>query len=531
MLATAVAFVLLIACTNVANLLLARAASRRRELAIRAAVGAARSRLLRQSLTESVVLAVISGVLGVVVAVLLLELLVTQTPPVLRGVGLDRATLDPVVLTFAFALCVVTGVIAGLLPAWLLSREDPNEPLREGGRSPVTLRRGMRFALIVAEVSLTSLLLVGAGLLLRSFERVLSQPAGIETDGRLTATVTLPRSRYTDAEAVRRARREIETRLRSIPSVIAVGASSHLPLSGADRRGGITVDGFERRPGDSPVRAHARMVSPGYFPALGIQLAEGRLFADADTATAPLVVVINDTMARRYWPGSSPLGKRMMFNGANEPWREVVGVIKDVRHWGLDREVNPEVYMPHEQQPFATMSFVLHASVPPATLVPDVTRLVQDFDPNLPLGATRTMEDVAARSIAARRWSAVLLGSFALLALVLAGVGIYGVMAHLVSTRTSEIGIRLTLGARPGGVLRQILGEGLLHTVTGLAVGLAVSLAVMRWLQSMLYEVAPTDPITLAAVALTLLVVSVAACLGPARRAMRVDPVQALRFE
>ena len=218
-LATAVAFVLLIACTNVANLLLARAATRRRELAIRAAVGAARSRLLRQSLTESVVLAVISGVLGVVVAVLLLELLVTQTPPVLRGVGLDRATLNPVVLTFTFALCVVTGVIAGLLPAWLLSREDPNEPLRDGGRSPATLRRGVRFALIVAEVSLTSLLLVGAGLLLRSFERVLSQPAGIEIDGRLTATVTLPRSRYADADAVRRARREIETRLRSIPSV------------------------------------------------------------------------------------------------------------------------------------------------------------------------------------------------------------------------------------------------------------------------------------------------------------------------
>ena len=330
----------------------------------------------------------------------------------------------------------------------------------------------MRFALIVAEVSLTSLLLVGAGLLLRSFERVLSQPAGIETDGPPhgdgdAAAQPLSGCRRGAARAARN---------RDAPAQHSGrdrGRCEQPPA--AERRGPPgRHHGRRLRAAAEAIRRSARTRAwsrPATFRALGIQLAEGRLFTDADTATAPLVVVINDTMARRYWPGSSPLGKRMRFNGANEPWREVVGVIKDVRHWGLDREVNPEVYMPHEQQPSATMSFVLHASVPPATLVPDVTRLVQDFDPNLPLGATRTMEDVAARSMAARRWSAVLLGSFALLALVLAGVGIYGVMAHLVSTRTSEIGIRLTLGARPGGVLRQILGEGLLHTVTGLALG------------------------------------------------------------
>jgi putative ABC transport system permease protein len=515
--AMAVGFVLLIACTNVANLLLARAAGRRRELAIRAAVGAARSRLLRQALTESLVLAMLSGTLSLGVAYAMLQLLVSQTPPTLRGVGLDRASLDLTVLGFTFALCVATGVLAGLLPAWLLSRDDPGEPLRDGGRSPMTLRRSVRFTLVVVEVSLTSLLLVAAGLMLRSFERVLSQPPGFETEGRVTTTVTLPRIRYRDADAIRRARREIETRLQGIPGVVAVGANNNLPLTGSDSRWGITVDGFARYEGDSPVRAHTRIVTPGYFQAMGIQLIEGRLFTERDTSTAPLVVVINDVMARRYWPKGSPIGKRMRFNGGDEPWREVVGIIRDVRHWGLDREVNPELYMPHEQQPSATLSFVLQVAASPTTLVPEMARLVRDFDPNLPLGTTRTMADVAARSVAARRWSAVLLGSFAILALALAGVGIYGVMAQLVSSRTSEIGIRLTLGAKPAGVLRQVVGEGLLYASTGLALGLVVSLAAMRGLNALLFQVAATDPLTLVVVSATLLVVAAGACIGPAR--------------
>ena len=531
-LAVAVAFVLLIACTNVANLLLARAAGRRRELAIRAAIGAARTRLLRQALTESVVLAILSGALGLLVASALLQLLVTQTPPALRGLGLERASLDPTVLAFTLVLCIGAGVIAGLLPAWLHSGDDPGEPLREAGRAPMGLRKSVRFALIVAEVSLTSLLLIGAGLMLRSFERVLSEPAGLEIANRMTANVSLPRTRYPDIDSYRRARQEIETRLQRIPGVIAVGATDRLPLSGADSRGGITVDGYERREGDAPVRAHIRVVTVDYFRAMGITLAEGRSFTGEDNATAPVVAVINETMARRYWPGSSAIGKRFRFNGTDTRWREVVGVIKDVRHWGLDREVNPEAYMPHEQQPTPVMSFVLHTSLANAgALAPEVQRLVLDVDPNLPLGASRTMEEVAARSVAARRWSAVLLGAFALLALALAAVGIYGVMTHLVASRTSEIGIRLTLGARPGEVLRQMLTEGLLYTVGGLTIGIALSLALMRGLQGLLYQVAPADPLTITGVAFTLLVVSTIACLGPARRAMRIDPVQALRFE
>lgn len=531
-LAIAVAFVLLIACTNVANLLLARAAGRRRELAIRAAIGAARGRLLRQAFTESVVLAMVSGTLGLLVASLLLHVLVTQTPPALRGLGLERASLDLTVLGFTLLLCMGAGVIAGLLPAWLLSSDDPGEPLREAGRAPTGLRKSIRFGLIVAEVSLTSLLLVGAGLMLRSFERVLSEPAGLDIENRMTATVSLPRSRYPDHDAMRRARHEIETRLRRIPGVIAAGATDRLPLSGADSRGGITVEGYQRRDGDAPVRAHIRVVTPDYFRAMGITVAQGRPLSEDDNANSTVVAVINETMAKRYWPGSSPLGKRVRFNGTDTRWREVVGVIQDVRHWGLDREVNPEMYMPHEQQPTATLSFVIHTSLNnAAALAPEVQRLVLAFDPDLPLGAARTMEDVAARSVAARRWSAVLLGAFALVALALAAVGIYGVMTHLVASRTSEIGIRLALGARPGGVLRQTLTEGLLHTGGGLALGILSSLALMRGLQGLLYQVAPADPLTMAGVAVTLLLVSVLACLGPARRAMRIDPVQALRFE
>jgi putative ABC transport system permease protein len=478
------------------------------------------------------VLAVVSGALGLLVASIMLRVLVTQTPPALRGLGLERATLDATVLGFTLALCIAAGALAGLLPAWLNSREDPGEPLRGSERGPTGVRKGVRFALIVAEVSLTSVLLVGAGLMLRSFERVLSQSPGFETSGRLTAMVTLPRSRYTDIDAIRRGRREIESRLRGMAGVVAVGTTSALPLTMADSRGGITIDGYARREGDAPVRAHIRIVTPDYFRAMGIRLAEGRTFDENDGPTATPAIVINHTMARRYWPGSSALGKRVRFNREEEPWREVVGIIRDVRHWGLDREVNPEIYMPHEQQPAANLAVVLQTTLAnPASIVPEVQRLVLDFDPNLPLGATRTMDEVAARSVAARRWSAVLLGSFALLALLLAAVGIYGVMTHLVASRTSEIGIRLTLGARPGEVLSQLIGEGLLHTAVGLVLGVLISLALMRGLSTLLYEVAPTDPLTIGVVTLTLLAVSGVACMGPARRAMRIDPIQALRFE
>jgi predicted permease len=526
---SAVAFLLLIACTNVTNLLLARSVGRRREMAIRSAVGAARSRLLRQALTESLLLSVMGGAMGLVVASWTVQLLVAETPPLLSGAGLDRARLDVPVLLFTTLLCVVTGLVAGVLPAWQASREEPVDPLREGGRSPAALRRSVRFSLIATEVALSVLMLVGAGLMLRSFIRVLSQPPGIEIANRLTVNLTLPRSRYPDADARRRARVSLDQRLNSIPGVIAAGANNNLPLTGSDSRQGVTVEGFERSESDPPTRAHLRIVTPRYFEAAGIVLRSGRLFSPTDDARAPMVVVINDTMARRYFAGQSPIGKRVRF--FEDPWREVIGVVRDVKHWGLDREVNPELYMPYDQQPSATLTYVLHTASSPESVVAAVEAQVKAFDRDLPLGAVRTFEDVASKSVATHRWSALLLGMFAILGVVLAGAGIYGVMAHLVSMRTGEIGIRMTLGAHPVRVLRQVLSEALTQAAVGLAIGLVAAYAGMRTIQSLLFEIKAADPIAFVAATAVVLIVACLAGIVPAVRAMRVDPVRALRAE
>jgi putative ABC transport system permease protein len=524
----AVAFLLLIACTNVTNLLLVRGSGRRREMAIRAAVGAGRGRLLGQSLTESLLLSILGGAAGLAVAWWTVQLLVAETPPILSGVGLDRARLDLTVLAFTFVICVCTGLAAGALPAWHVAREEPGDPLREGGRSPISLRRRVRFALVAAEVALTVLMMVGAGLMLRSFIRVLAQPAGIDPANRLTVNLALPRARYPDGEAAKRARRALDERFGSTPGVIAAGATNIFPLTGSDARRGIIIEGQENREG--PTRAHPRIVTPGYFRAAGITLKSGRDFTASDDARAPMVIVINDTMARRYWPGQDAIGKRVQFVG-DPNWRQIVGVIADVKHWGLDRDVNPELYVPHEQQPGTTLSYVLHTSGDPIALVPTIAEHVRAVDPDLPLGAVRTLEEVASRSVAARRWSALLLGMFAMLGLILSAAGIYGVMGHLVSMRTGEIGIRMTLGARPARVLRLVLGEALVQAATGLTLGLVVAFTAMRGLDAMLFEVTAVDPITFACAGIAVLSVAGLAALIPAIRAMRVDPVRALRTE
>ena len=523
---SAVAFLLLIACTNVATLLLARSAGRRREMAIRLAVGAAKARLLRQALTESVLLAGLGGVLGLLVAEGMLRLLVAETPPLLSGAGLERARLDVAVLLFAAAVCLITGLLAGALPAWQAARQQPADPMRDGGRSPLSLRRGVRFGLITVEVGLSVVLLIGAGLLLRSFVRVLSEPAGIETANRITIALTLPRSRYPDPEAIRRARRDLDERLKGIPGVIAAGANNNFPLTASDSRRGIVIQGQENREG--PTRAHTRIVTVDYFKAAGIVLTAGRTFSSADRAQAPLVIVINDTMARRYWPGQAAVGSACN-SLARSAWREVVGVIADVKHWGLDREVNPELYMPHDQQPSASLTYVLHTSVAPASIAEAVTSHVHAVDPNLPAGALRTLDEIAATSVAARRWSAVLLGIFALLGVVLAGAGIYGVMAHVVSMRTGEIAVRMSLGARPASVMRQVLGEAMAQTAVGLGVGLLVAYLSMRTMKALLFNVGETDPAAFAAATVTVLTAALLAATLPAVRAMRVDPVRALR--
>jgi putative ABC transport system permease protein len=512
----------------VTNLLLAKAAGRRREMAVRSAIGAGRARLIRQVLVECSVMALAGGAAGLLLAVWSVQLLAAQLPAVARP---DSAAIFSLpVMLFTFAACVLTGMMAGALPAWHLVREDPAEPLKEGGRSPVSLKRGLRFGLIVTEVALTSLLLVGAGLTLRSFQTVLSQPAGIETDHRLTFRLGLPGARYKGSEAAFAFFSELERRLAAEPLIRAVGGTMLPPLTGLDGRRGVVIENREVGPGDGPTRAHPRVVTSNYLQAAGARVREGRGFVPSDTATALPVAIVNETMAKRYWPGASAIGKRVRFTD-QEMWREVVGIVGDVKHWGLDAPVNPELYVPSSQFPTFAQTFVLLTDGNPLALVPLVQRHVRDLDPNLPLFQVRTMEDVAASSVERRKWTMSLLAVFAVLALALAAAGIYGVMSHLVSLRTPEIGVRLTLGARPVAVMRQVLGEGVLQAASGLALGLGASFAVMNGMRTILFGVEPTDPLTLVSVGVSLMLVALLAVTVPALRAMRVDPVTALRAQ
>ena len=522
----AVGFILLIACINVTNLLLARAAGRRREMAVRSAIGAARGRLIRQSLVECSVIALAGGVAGLVLAVWCVRVLAGQLPAVARP---DQTVVFSMpVLLFTLAACVVSGLLSGALPAWHLVREDPSESLKEGGRGPVSLKRGLRFGLIVAEVALTSLLLVGAGLTLRSFQTVLAQDAGIETGNRLTFRIGLPGARYKGSEAALRFFSELESRLAAEPIIRAVGGTMLPPLTGFDGRRGVVIENREVGPGDGPTRAHPRVVTTNYLQAAGARVREGRGFVASDTTTSTPVAIVNETMAKRYWPGTSAIGGRVRFTD-QEAWREVVGIIGDVKHWGLDAPVNPELYVPTSQFPAFALTFVVLTNGDPLALVPIAQRHVRELDPNLPLFQVRTMDEVAAESVERRRWTMTLLAVFAFLALVLAAAGIYGVMAHLVALRTPEIGVRLTLGAKPGAVMRQVLREGAMQALIGLTIGLAASLALMRGLRTILFGIEPTDPLTLVAVGVSLMLVALVAVTVPALRAMRVDPVTALR--
>jgi putative ABC transport system permease protein len=523
----AVGFVLLIACVNVANLLLARAAGRRREIAVRAALGASKARLAAQTLTESVLLALVGGVAGLLIAFWGIQLLKGLAPTDVPVVGLDRMTVDLRMLAFTAGLSIATGLLFGVLPAWHLASQDVNEALKIGTRTSGGVRRRLRMALVVSEIALASLLLAGAGLTWRSFDTILHAEPGFSSDGVLTALITLPAARYRGAEKQLLTFGDIEQRFRALPGVTAVGATSALPLSGMDGRRGVAIEGLEPSP-DTPTRAHPRSVTPDYFRAMQIQLVSGRVFTSADRADAPLVVIVNETMARRYWPSQSPIGRRIALGGTTD-WREVVGIVRDVRHWGLDRPVNPEMYLPLSQMQSNGLMFAIRSTADPAALAGAVREQLRNVDPDLPLSNVRTMEQVAAESVESRAASMRVLGVFGVLALVLAAAGIYGVMAHLVAIRSNEIGVRMTLGAKPVDVMRLVLREGVVQASIGLVIGLAGAVVVMRSFRSMLYEVSPSDPMTLCAVAAILLATALLACALPARRAMKVEPVNALR--
>jgi putative ABC transport system permease protein len=527
-LSAGVGFVLLIACVNVANLLLVRAASRAREMAVRAALGAGRARLIVQSLSESLGLSLVGGVVGIGVALLALQALPVVMPERMSVVGVADLSPDWRVLLFAFGLSLLTGILFGVLPALQASRPRLADALGQGGRGAAGVRRGARLTLVIGEIALATLTLVGAGLVIRSFSRILATPLGFSADHRLTLRVIVAGPRYASGEARRLALAQIEQSLAGIPGVTHAGAIDLPPLSGLNSRQGMNIEGRSTSPEDPPTRMHPRVVTPGYYQAMGIDIVKGRAFTAQDDGRAEPVVIISETAARQFWPDVDPIGRRVSYGG-EEIWRRVVGVARDVRHWGRATEINPMIYRPQAQVGTGALTFVLATNGDPGALAAAARARIAAVDPNLPLTSVRTLADVASRSVQAERAVMVLMSGFGALALLLAVIGIYGVMAQLVVVRVPEIGVRMTLGARPLDILRGLLFEGLWQAVAGLAIGLVAGVYLMKFAGKLLFNVRPWDPITLTGVGLLLIAAALAACLIPARRAMRIDPAAALR--
>jgi putative ABC transport system permease protein len=537
LLLAAVGFVLLIACVNVANLLLARAATRGREVAIRTAMGASRGRMIRQLLTESALLSVAGGVVGLLMAWAalgpLLSLAADSVPPGVP-IGLDRW-----VLVFTAGISLLTGILFGIVPALRTSRQDLRETLNEGTRGSTAGpgQHRLRGALVAMEIALAVLLLVGSGLLLRSFSRLQEVPPGFQPDHLLVADLPLSQSVYAQPAQRYEFFDRLVERAKTLPGVRSAAAASFLPVSGG---GSFLHFNIKGRPPKTPndfIAAGYRAITPGYFETLGVPLLQGRLITASDHERAPAVVVINATMLKTYFPHENPIGQTMQLGATPEqdvPWMEVVGVVGDVRP-GLGLEPQVEMYLPYRQAdlvlPVFQLSIVLRTASDPHLQASALRNALAEIDPDQPLVKVRTMEENMAASVAQPRFRAWLIGIFAGIALLLAAVGVYGVMSYTVNQRTNEIGVRITLGAQPQEVYRLIVGEGLRFALLGVGVGLAASLALTRLLQSFLFGVSAYDPMTFAGVAMLLIFVALAASFVPARRATRVDPMVALRYE
>jgi putative ABC transport system permease protein len=536
----AVGFVLLIGCVNLANLLLARSSGRRREIAIRLALGAGRWRLMTQLLTESVLLSAVSGLVALLTVILFRNSILALAPANLPR--LSEVHVSAGVLSFGFAVSIVTGVLFGLAPALQAANPDQVESLREGGRGSGAGRRHTRVsrALVVSEVALSIILLAGAGLLLRSFWHVLEVRPGFNPSHVVTAQIWIPvpndpttdRYRPTDKRAA--FLMEILRRVSALPSVesTAIGGTNSMPLSSGRNGFPFTIVG---RPTDSeraPVAEFAS-ISPDYLQVLQIPLLAGRNFAEADTDKSQQVVLIDRTLQRRYWPNEDPLGKQVSFGGrpGQNPTFTVVGVVGDIKSDGFDAPTAPHIYLPVRQSPGYASVVFLRSTGNPEALGESIRHEVQSIDPNIPVFSVRTMDQVIARSMAERRFALQLLGIFASVALLLAAIGIYGVMAYSFSQRTHEIGIRIALGAQRMDIFRMAVSEGMQLVAIGLVIGLVGAAALTRSVRSMLFDVSPADPITFAGISLTLAGVAFLACYVPAQRATRVDPLVALREE
>jgi putative ABC transport system permease protein len=528
----AVGFVLLIACANVANLLLARATVRTRELALRAALGANRGRLIRQLLAESLVLALISGAAGTLLAWWVLRALrayaSTQTPiPRLEGVSLDVATLG-----FALMASFVTGIVFGIVPALTAARADVNESLKEGGRTGTGARGGRaRAAFVVAEVALALVLLVGAGLLVRSFIRLLNVDPGFQSSGVITMKLSLPELGYPDDARRVSFFRELFGRIERVPGVRAAGGITWLPLTGLAAATSFEIVGQPKPPaGQEPV-CEVRVITNDYFKAMGIPLLRGRTFTERETPATSHVVVINENLAKRYWPSDDPIGKRISVSWTNNEPDEVIGVVGDVHHAALDVDPRPMIYWPHVRSAYPWMLIAVRTAGAPTGVVPAITAQVRSMDANLPVADVRTMEDIVSDSVAEQRLTMTLLGVFAALALVLSAIGIYGVIGYMVVQRTQEIGIRMALGAARSELLRLVIGQAMRMALAGVALGVVGAFALMRVMQGLLFGVQPSDPLTFVAVSVTVALVALGASGIPALRATRVNPVVALRTE
>ena len=525
----AVAFVLLIACANVANLLFARSAARQKEIAIRTALGARRSRIVRQLLTESVLLAITGGIIGVLLALWGLGLLLAIGESSIPRV--KEIKLDGWVLGFSMLISIATGLIFGLVPALQASKPDLNEALKEGSRGASGSIRSnrTRSLFVIAEVAICLVLLIGAGLMIKSFSRLLDVSPGFNPENVLSMNVALSGSRYKEGPQVASFYQRSLARLSSLPGVQSAGATTLLPMAGGFGSRYFRIEGRPPQPAGQGFNANLNLATPGYFHTMNIPFIEGRDFDDRDVLKAPEAVIINRDMARRYWPDEDPIGKRLAVGDG--PWRTVVGIVGDVKQAGLDIETRPEMFWPYYQMPVGFTTFVVRTSGDPQAMTSTVRGAMQEIDQDLPLYGIKTVNDVISESVAPRRLNMLLLGVFAGLALVLAAVGLYGVISYSVSQRTREIGIRMALGASHKSVLRLVVGQGMLLALIGVAIGVVASFFLTKFMATLLFGVSATDPLTFVAISVLLMGVSMVASLVPARRAMKVDPMVSLRYE
>ncbi|HEX5883942.1 MAG TPA: ABC transporter permease [Pyrinomonadaceae bacterium] len=529
MMMVAVGFVLLIACTNVANLLLARATVRRREISIRIALGAGRGRLIQQFLSEGLLLSLIGSAMGIALAWWSMSLLGKIAFPFLPRS--QEIRIDSRVLLFTLAVSILTSVVFGLIPSLQAGKTDVQETLKEGGNtmSAGSVGGWLRPILVVVEVAAAVVLLIGAGLMIRSILRIREVEPGLKPQNLLTAKLTLPREKYKDAESAIRFHQQVIERVRNLPGVESAGLTSHLPIEERGYNGNISVEGKTYPPNESPL-VEFRAVSEDYFQSAGIPLLRGRLFSKRERDDTQPVIVINETMAKQIWPGEDPIGKRL----GDDSKPTVIGVVGDVKNYGLLNKPAPEMYAPYTLKNFWpdmrwNMRLLVRSTLDDASIAAAVRREVQAVDPAQPIYAVQTMKLVIENTVRDKSLNTTLLTVFAGVSLLLAVIGVYGIMSYTVAQHTREIGIRMALGARPSSILKLIMGRGLVLVGVGAAIGVFASLGLTRFIENMLFGVTPTDPLTFVAIVALLGLVALLACLIPAQRAMRVDPIVVLR--